>query len=94
MFSVSEGDKRTGIERISDHFINLFRFVPFIHDTEVRISYPLAFFQEFFRVRDIVDRVLRDPQTGVRGSDSWRFSGTVFWSYLFSMNNSGWRKSW
>jgi len=44
--------------------MDLFRVVSLIHDVEIEISDSVALFQEFFSVRDIVDRVLEDLQTG------------------------------
>jgi hypothetical protein len=44
--------------------VDLFRIISLVHDIEVGYSDSVALFQEFFGVRDIVDRVLRDLQTG------------------------------
>jgi hypothetical protein len=38
--------------------MDLFGIVSFIHDIEVRMSDPMTLFQEFFGVRDIMDRML------------------------------------
>ena len=44
--------------------MDLFGVVSFIHDIEVRRSDPVALFQEFFSVRNIVDWMPGDLQTG------------------------------
>jgi hypothetical protein len=44
--------------------MDLFGVVSFVHDIEVRMSDPVTLFEEFFGVRDIVDRMLGDFQTG------------------------------
>jgi hypothetical protein len=44
--------------------VDFFRIVSFVHDIEVRMSNLVALFQEFFGVRDIMDRMLGDLQTG------------------------------
>jgi hypothetical protein len=58
--SVSDWDKRTGVERIPDQFMDLFGIISFIHDIKIRMSDPMALFQEFFGMRDIMDRMLGD----------------------------------
>jgi hypothetical protein len=63
-FPVSDRDKKTGIEGIPDQFMDFFRVISLIHDIEVRMSDPVTLFQEFFSVRDIMDRVLRNLKTG------------------------------
>jgi hypothetical protein len=63
-FSLTDWDKSARVERIPDQFMDFFRVVTFVHDVEVRSFSSVALFQEFFSVRDIVDRVLRDLQTG------------------------------
>jgi hypothetical protein len=62
--SVSDGDERTGVECIPDQFMNLFGIVSFIHDIKVRMTDPMALFQDFFSVWDIMNRMLGDLQTG------------------------------
>jgi hypothetical protein len=57
-FSVPDRDKGTGGKRVSDQFVDLFGVVSFIHDIEVRMSDPVTLSQEFFGVRDIMDRML------------------------------------
>ena len=44
--------------------MDLFGVVSYIHDVEVRLSDPVTLFQEFFCVRNIMDRMLGDFQTG------------------------------
>jgi hypothetical protein len=44
--------------------MDLFGVVSFIHDIEIRMSDPVTLFQEFFSVRNIMDRMLGDLQTG------------------------------
>jgi len=44
--------------------MDLFGVVSFIHDIEVRMSDPVTLFREFFSVRNIMDRMLGDLQTG------------------------------
>jgi len=58
MFSVPDREKGTGGKRVSDQFVDLFGVVSFIHDIEVRMSDPVTLSQEFFGVRDIMDRML------------------------------------
>ena len=45
---------------IPDHFMNIFRIVFLVHDIQVRFSRSMALFDQFFSIRDIMDRVLRD----------------------------------
>jgi hypothetical protein len=55
--------------------VNLFRIVTFVHHIEVGFSSSLRLFQEFFSVRDIMDRMLGDIQSGnnlMRGIDRYR----------------------
>jgi hypothetical protein len=44
--------------------MDLFGVVSFVHDIEVRMSSPVTLFQEFFRVRDVMNRMLGDLQAG------------------------------
>ena len=48
------------MERIPDQFMDTFRIVSFIHDIEVGFSGSVTLREDFFSVRDIMDRVLRD----------------------------------
>ena len=61
---IPDRNKRTGLEAILDQCMHLFRIISFFHDMEVRSSDPVALFGEFFSVRDIVDRMPGDHQTG------------------------------
>jgi len=63
-FSGSDWDKRARVQRIPDQPVDLFSIVPFVHDVEVGLSGSVTLFQKFFSVRDIMDRVLGDLQTG------------------------------
>ena len=63
-FSVSDRDKRAGVQRIPNEFMDLFRVVCFVHDIEVRWSGPMTLFEESFGVNAIMDRMLGDLQTG------------------------------
>jgi len=40
--------------------MDTFRIVTFVHDIEVRFSGSVTLLEDFFSVRDIMDRVLRD----------------------------------
>ena len=53
-----------GCKCVPDQFAYLFGVVSFIHDIEVRMSDPVTLFQAFFCVRDIVDNMLGDLQSG------------------------------
>jgi hypothetical protein len=44
--------------------MDLFGVVIFVHDREVRMSDSVTLFQEFFGVRDIMDRMLEYLLTG------------------------------
>ena len=44
--------------------MDLFGVVSFVHDIEVRMSGSVTLFEEFFSVRDIMDRMLGDLQAG------------------------------
>jgi len=44
--------------------VNFFGVVSFVHDIEARVSDPVTLFQKFFGVRDVMDRMLGDLQTG------------------------------
>lgn len=48
------------MERIPDQLMDTFRIVTFVHDIEVRFSGSVTLLEDFFSVRDIMDRVLRD----------------------------------
>ena len=63
-FPVPDRDKGTGVERIPDQLVNLFGVVSLVHDVEVRMSGSVTLYEEFFGVRDIVNRMLGDLQAG------------------------------
>jgi hypothetical protein len=63
-FSGSDWDKRARVQHVPDQFMDLFRIVTFVHHIEVGLSGSVALSDELFGVRNIVDRVLRDLQTG------------------------------
>jgi len=44
--------------------MDLFGVISFVYNVEVRMSDPVAFFQEFFSMRDIMNRLLGDLQSG------------------------------
>ena len=48
------------MHRIPDQFVDLLRIVSLIHDIEVGFSGSVTLLKDFFSVRDIMDRVLRD----------------------------------
>ncbi len=52
------------MQRIPDQSVDLFGVVAFVHDVEVGLSDSVRLFQEFFGVRNVMDRALRDLQTG------------------------------
>lgn len=62
-FSISNRDERAGVQGILNQQVNLFRIVSFIQGIKIRMSDPLARFQECFGVREIMDW-LRYLQTG------------------------------
>ena len=63
-FSIPDRYKRTWFQGIPDQSVDLFRIVPFVHDIEVKLFSSVTLFQEFFCVRDIVNRGLGDLQSG------------------------------
>jgi len=63
-FPVSNRDKRIGVEHTPDQFMDLFGVISFVHNVEVRRSDPVALFQEFFGMRDIMNRLPGDLQSG------------------------------
>jgi hypothetical protein len=63
-FSIPNWDERSRVQRIPDQPVDLFGVVSFVHDIEVGLSGSVSLFQEFFSVRDIVDRVLGYFQAG------------------------------
>jgi hypothetical protein len=63
-FSISNRNKRAGVERIPNEFMDLFGVVCFVHDIKVRGSGRMTLFEESFGVNAIMDRMLGDLQTG------------------------------
>ena len=43
--------------------MDLFGVVTFVHDIEVRLSESVTLLQEFFGVRNVMNRMLRDLET-------------------------------
>jgi len=63
-FSIPDRDERAGVERIPDQFVNILRIVSFIEDVGIRLSRSVTLNKEFFRMGDIVDRLLGDLEPG------------------------------
>jgi len=63
-FSVSDRDKRISVQIISNQSVNIFRIISFIEDIGFRFSRSVTLNKEFFRMRDIMDRTLRDLEPG------------------------------
>jgi hypothetical protein len=63
-FTVSDRDKGIGIERVMDQFMDFFGVVSLVHDIELRMPDTVTLFQEFFGMRNIMDRILGDLQSG------------------------------
>ena len=63
-FSISDRDERTGAQGILDQFMDLFGVVTFVHDIEVRRSGSVTLLEEFLGMRNVMDRMLGDLQTG------------------------------
>jgi hypothetical protein len=63
-FSSSDRDNRVSIQVISDQSVNIFRIVSFIEDVSIRLSRFVTLNEEFFRMRDIMNRLLRDLEPG------------------------------
>ena len=64
LFSSSDQDKGgTRFQPVPDQPVDFFRILSFVHDIVVGLSGSVRSFQEFFSVRDIVDRVLGYLQT-------------------------------
>ena len=55
-FSGSDRDKRISVQVITDQSVNIFRIVSFIEDVGIRFSRSVTLNEEFFRVRDVMDR--------------------------------------
>ena len=63
-FSVSDCDKRLRVQVIPDRSVNIFRVISFIEDVDLRFSRSVTLNEEFFRMRDIMDRLLGDLEPG------------------------------
>ena len=63
-FSGSDRNKRICVQIIPDKSVNIFRIVPFIEDVCIRLSRSVTLNEEFFRMRDIMDRLLGDLEPG------------------------------
>jgi hypothetical protein len=63
-FSGSDRDKRVRVQVVTDESVNIFRIVSFIEDVGLRFSRSVILNEEFFRVRDIIDRLLGDLEPG------------------------------
>lgn len=56
-FSGSNRDKRVSVQIISNQPVNIFRVISFIEDVGLRFSRSVTLNEEFFRMRDIMDRL-------------------------------------
>ena len=63
-FSGSDWDERISVQVIADESVNIFRIVSFIEDVDLGLSCSMTLNEEFFRVRDIMDRLLGDLEPG------------------------------
>jgi hypothetical protein len=63
-FSVSDRDKRISVQIISNRSVNVFGIISFIDDIGFRFSRFVTLKEEFFCMRDIMDRLLRDLEPG------------------------------
>jgi len=63
-FPIPDWDEGTSVECIPDQLVDLFGIVSLVHDVKVRMSDPVTLLKEFFGVRNIMDRMLGDLQTG------------------------------
>jgi len=63
-FSGSDRDKRISVQIISNQSVNIFRVISFIEDVGLRFSRSVTLNEEFFRMRDIMDRLLGDLEPG------------------------------
>ena len=63
-FPVPGWDKGARVQTVPDKAVDLFRIVTFVHDIEVSLSGPVALFQKWFSVKNIMDRMLGDLQAG------------------------------
>ena len=63
-FSFSDRDQRRGVENIPNQFMDMFRIKRFVHEIKVGFPCSVALFEEGFCMTDIMDRLLRDFETG------------------------------
>jgi hypothetical protein len=63
-FSVSDRDNRISVQIISNQSVNIFGIISFIDDIGFRFSRFVTLKEEFFCMRDIMDRLLRDLEPG------------------------------
>ena len=63
-FPIPDWDEGTSVECIPDQLVDLFGIVSFVHDVKVRMSDSVTLLEEFFGVRNVMDRMLRDLKTG------------------------------
>ena len=63
-FSGSDRDKRVSVQIISNQSVNIFRVISFIEDVGLRFSRSVTLNEEFFHMRDIIDRLLGDLEPG------------------------------
>lgn len=63
-FSSSDRDNRVSIQVFSDQSVNIFRIVPFIEDVGIRLSRLVTLNEEFFCMKDIMNQLLRNLESG------------------------------
>ena len=63
-FSGSDGDKRISVQIISNQSVNTFRIISFTENIGFRFSRFVTLNEEFFCMRDIMNRLLRDLEPG------------------------------
>jgi hypothetical protein len=63
-FSGSDRDERISVQIITDKSVNIFRIISFIEDVDIGFSCSMTLNEEFFRVRNIMDRLLGDLEPG------------------------------
>jgi hypothetical protein len=63
-FSVAERNERICSQVIPDQSVNIFRIVSFVEDIGIRLPRSMTLNEEFFRMRDIMNRLLGDLEPG------------------------------
>jgi hypothetical protein len=63
-FSGSDRDKRISVQVVADESVNIFRIVSFIEDVDIGLSRSVALNEEFFRMWDVMNRLLGDLEPG------------------------------